>query len=176
MTRVLVAYATRLGATRDIARRIGEVLRAAEHEVTIQSVDEPIDVTAFDAVVVGSGVFAGHWHRPAIEFVRRHRQPLAERPTWLFSSGPVGSIAVDQEARPPADIEELSGLIQPRGHRVFFGALDRSTVDGSDLSRFEKVIAKRFVPEGDWRDWDAVEGWAEGISAHLRTLRTPARA
>lgn len=176
MARALVAYATRLGATRDIARRIGEVLRAAGHGVTVQSVDDPVDVTAFDAAVVGSGVFAGHWHRPAVEFVREHRRELAERPTWLFSSGPVGTIALDQEPKDPADVAELAGLVNPRAHRVFFGALDRSVVDASDLSRFEKVIAKRFVPEGDWRDWAAIEAWAEGIAAQLPRVEAPLRA
>ena len=168
-------YATRLGATRDIARRIGEVLRAAEHEVTVQSVDDPVDVALFDAAVVGSGVFAGHWHRPAIEFVRRHGRELAARPTWLFSSGPVGSIALDHAPKEPADVNDLASLVHPRGHHVFFGALDRSMVDTSDLSRFEKIIAKRFVPEGDWRDWAAIEEWAETIAAQLTRAGEPVR-
>lgn len=170
MARVLVAYATRLGATREIARRIGEVLRAANHEVTVQSVDDPADVSAYDAAVVGSGVFAGHWHRPAIDFVHVRRRDLASRPTWLFSSGPVGSIARDHAPQDPADIDELTALIKPRGHRVFFGALDRTAVEGSDLSRLERIIAKRFVPEGDWRDWAAIEAWAQGIAAELANV------
>jgi menaquinone-dependent protoporphyrinogen oxidase len=176
MARVLVAYASRLGATREIARRIGEVLRTADHDVTVQSVDDAVDAGAFDAVVVGSGVFAGHWHRPAIEFVRRHGRELASRPTWLFSSGPVGSIALDSAPKDPADIADLSGLVKPRGHRVFFGALDRAAVEGSDLSRFERVIAKRFVPEGDWRDWAAIEAWAESISDDLVRAGEPTRS
>jgi menaquinone-dependent protoporphyrinogen oxidase len=176
MSRILVAYATRLGATRDIARRIGDVLRAAGHEVTVQSVDDPVDVTAFDGAVVGSGVFAGHWHRPAIEFVRRHGRELAARPTWLFSSGPVGSIALDHAPKDPADVDDLANLVHAHGHRVFFGALDRSVVEASDLSRFEKIIARRFVPEGDWRDWAAIESWAEGIAAQLPRAGAPARA
>ena len=176
MARVLVAYASRLGATREIARRIGEVLRTAEHVVTVQSVDDPVDVAAFDAVVLGSGVFAGHWHRPALDFVHRHRRELAARPTWLFSSGPVGSIALDHAPKDPADVPELTQLVSPRGHRVFFGALDRSAVDDSDLSRFERIIAKRFVPEGDWRDWAAIEAWAADIAAQVPRMREAVRA
>ncbi len=167
MASVLVAYASRLGATREIARRIGEVLRAAGHEVAVQSVDDPVDVTAYDAVVVGSGVFGGHWHRPAIDFVHVQRRDLASRPTWLFSSGPIGSIARDHAPQDPADVAEMTSLIKPRGHRVFFGALDRSAIEGSDLGRFERVIAKRFVPEGDWRDWAAIAAWAEAIATEL---------
>jgi len=176
MARILVAYATRLGATREIARRIGEVLRAASHEVTVQSVDDPVDVSVFDAAVIGSGVFAGHWHRPAIEFVHRHRRELERLPTWLFSSGPVGSIALDHAPKDPADVAELTDLVKPRGHRVFFGALDRSVVDDSNLSRFERIIAKRFVPEGDWRDWAAIEAWASEIAAQLAKVRVPIQA
>jgi len=175
MASVLVAYASRLGATREIARRIGEVLRTADHAVTVQSVDDPVDPSAFDAVVVGSGVFAGHWHRPAIDFVHGHRRALAGRPTWLFSSGPVGSIALEEAPKDPADIAEMTSLVKPRGHRVFLGALDHAAIEDSDLSRFERVIAKRFVPEGDWRDWAAIEAWAGAISDELAELVEPVR-
>jgi len=54
------------------------------HPKQIQAVD------GFDAVVLGSAVYAGHWLKPARELVDRSRDALAARPVWLFSSGPIG--------------------------------------------------------------------------------------
>jgi hypothetical protein len=52
---------------------------------------------------------------------------------------------------------------------IFAGAHDRSEIDDSELTRFEKFIAKRFVPEGDWRDWAVIEAWAQEIARDLQT-------
>ena len=47
-------------------------------------------IDSFDAVVLGSAVYAGHWLKPARGLVERSRDALAARPVWLFSSGPIG--------------------------------------------------------------------------------------
>jgi menaquinone-dependent protoporphyrinogen oxidase len=174
MAHVLIAYASALGATREIAERIGAVLETHGHEATVRSVEDPVDVTSYDAIIVGSGIFAGHWHRPAVDFVRGHRTELVDRPVWLFSDGPVGSLAAEHEPAEPADVAELVTLVHARDHRVFLGALDRSVVDHSDLSRFEKVVAKRLIPEGDWRNWPAIEAYASRIGNLLNRELVPA--
>ncbi len=61
MTKMLVVYASRHGATRGIAERIGEVLRAEGLEASIATPDEGPDLSAVDAFVIGSGVYIGSW-------------------------------------------------------------------------------------------------------------------
>ena len=41
-------------------------------------------------------------------------------------------------------------MVNPHEHRALFGALDRTTVDGSALRFAERLIAKTMVPEGDY--------------------------
>ncbi len=71
-----------------------------------------------------------HWLKDATTFVQRNRALLAERPTWLFSSGPVGTDTVDKQGRDvlettvPKEFPELRDAIHPRGEKVFFGAVD----------------------------------------------------
>ena len=42
---------------------------------------------SFDAFVVGSALYIGHWMKEAKEFAKRNRAILSNRPVWLFSSG-----------------------------------------------------------------------------------------
>jgi menaquinone-dependent protoporphyrinogen oxidase len=93
--KILVAFATRSGSTGEIAGRIAERLQAAGHETVVQSVTATADVAGFEAFVVGSAVYIGRWQKEAVEFVQHNRSVLADRPTWLFSSGPLGSEPTD---------------------------------------------------------------------------------
>jgi menaquinone-dependent protoporphyrinogen oxidase len=167
MASVLVAYATRLGSTRGIADAIGQRLRTHGHHVLVRDVHDDAAPGQFDAVVLGSGVFAGHWHKPAVEYARRHEAELATRPVWLFSSGPVGEARPNQALPDPGELNELRRKLRPVDHRVFWGALDRSAIEESDLGFLERQITERFIPEGDWRDWPAIDAWADDIARRL---------
>jgi menaquinone-dependent protoporphyrinogen oxidase len=165
--RVLVVYASRLGATEGIAERIAGEIRAAGAEVSLQRADAPAEIAAHDAFVVGSAVYAGHWLKEATEFVRRNRVALASRAVWLFSSGPVGDTAVKHKPVEPKEIGELRRAVNPRDHRIFSGALDRSTVDAGGLGFAERVVAKTLIPQGDFRDWEEIAAWAGTIARDL---------
>ena len=128
--KVLVAYATRHGATQGIAERIGSVLERKELEVIVRPVHEIRDLDGYDAVVLGSAAYMYHWLPDANEFVRHHRAKLASKPIWLFSSGPIGTDRLDakgndvRDASEPKEFAELRATLRPRGERIFFGAYD----------------------------------------------------
>jgi len=151
---VLVAYASKHGATQGIAERIAEKLQQLGKEAEARPVDEVSDP--------GSAVYYGPWLKEATEWVRRNRAVLAQRPVWLFSSGPLGTEVQDAEQQ-PKEMAEFREAIAPRDQRIFFGALDPSL-----LSFAERMMVKAVrVPEGDFRDWEAIEAWAENIAQDL---------
>jgi menaquinone-dependent protoporphyrinogen oxidase len=159
---VLVAYASKHGSTAGIAQALADRLRELGEPVEVGSVDEVGDLAEFRAVVLGSAVYAGSWMKEAVAFVHRFAEPLAERPVWLFSSGPLGHDVEDEEEQ-PRQLKEMEGIIGPIDHRMFFGALDRSK-----LGFGERMIVKAVkAPDGDFRDWDAIRDWAEGIAREL---------
>ena len=67
MGSILVAYATKHGSTAEIAEAIGADLRERGHAVDVTSAHDVHDVSTYDAVVVGSAVYLGHWQKDALQ-------------------------------------------------------------------------------------------------------------
>jgi len=172
--RILIAHASKHGATAGIAERIGSALTAAGHDVDVRPVGDAPDPSIYDAVVVGSAAYLGRWLKDATEFVRRNRAALAFRPVWLFTSGPLGEKQTDDEGRDlreasePKELPELMEDVQPRQHRVFFGALDPERLTFAERTVRRLPAGRALLPEGDFRDWTDVDAWAEEIGAELR--------
>jgi menaquinone-dependent protoporphyrinogen oxidase len=165
--RVAVIYGSRLGATRGIAERVATRLGASGLDVQTAPAERLADLPAADAYVIGSGVYGQHWMKQAAALVKRSEGILSARPVWLFSVGPLGQWA---KAGAPVEPREIAGLrraIRPVDHRVFAGAFDRGAIDGSDLSPVERLVSRRFLPEGDFRDWAAIDTWTDGIVRRL---------
>ncbi len=159
---VLVAYASKHESTQGIAERIAEKLRQMGKQVDVRQVDTVKDAGSYEAYVIGSAIYFGSWLKEATEFVHRNQEALSGRPVWLFSVGPLGTDFLDDEQQ-PKEKAEFQQAIRPRDHRVFFGVLDHNR-----LSFTERMMAKALrAPEGDFRDWQAIDAWAEGIARHL---------
>ena len=179
--KVLIAYASKYGATREIAERLADRIRAAGLEAQAQPVTTVSDLSAYDAVVIGSAAYIGHWQKEATEFVQSNSAVLAGRPTWLFSSGPLGNEptnapGLDQRgAAEPKEIAELRATISPRDHRVFFGALGPAKLGFRDRAIRILPAGRALLPEGDFRDWQDVNAWADSIAGDLAALATGGR-
>jgi menaquinone-dependent protoporphyrinogen oxidase len=159
---ILVAYASKHGATEGIAHHIARTLSEAGKDAEARSVTDVDDLGAPEAVVIGSAVYAGSWRKQAVEFVDAHADELVRLPVWLFSSGPLGEQVADEEEQ-PKQLDEMRARISPREHRMFFGALDAGR-----LSFGERMVVKAVkAPQGDFRNWDEIAGWARGIAGVL---------
>ena len=165
--RVAVIYGSRLGAARGIAERIAERLGESGLDVQVEAAERLARLPGSDAYVVGSGVYGQHWMKQAAALVRQSEEVLSARPVWLFSVGPLGQWAKSSAPVEPREIAGFRRAIRPIDHRVFAGAFDRSAVDGSDLGLVERLVSRRFLPEGDFRDWAAIDSWTDGIARHL---------
>ncbi len=174
---VLVAYASRHGATQGIAERIAETLRAAGVDTDARPAASVKDLAGYDAFVIGSAAYMFHWLKEATGLVRRNRAVLAAKPVWLFSSGPTGTEAADAQGRDqkvaaiPKEIAELREAVNARDHRVFFGAYERDRKAIGLAERFMSLMpAVEGIPEGDFRDWPEIEAWATSIARDLQQV------
>lgn len=163
MARVLVAYASKLGSTREIARFIAGELSEAGHDAVAIAVRDVQSMSAYDAVILGSALYAAHWQRDANRFVVRHRAALTALPLWLFSSGPLdrGFAVADLPITPHA--AEITGSLLARGHKTFGGRL-APDAEGVD----PQVLATHAV--GDFRPWPMIRGWCAEIARDLDAL------
>jgi menaquinone-dependent protoporphyrinogen oxidase len=177
MTRITIIYASRHGATRGIATRLGEVLRERGLDTSVVEAHEAPSPATSDALVIGSALYMGKWLEPATAFVRKHRDELRRRPTWLFGSGPVGTAAVDGKGHdllePPKFMDDLAGSISARATKVFFGRWDPSDEPTSIAERLFQMLPlpKDAMPIGDFRDWRVIDDWAGTIADELARER-----
>jgi menaquinone-dependent protoporphyrinogen oxidase len=171
---VLAEDTTAERRAKELAERVAEVSAAAGQSVESRAVEDVDDLAGYDAFVIGGAVYMFHWLKPMSRFLRRNREVLAERRVWLFSSGPLGTETTDAKGRDVLEVSgakeatEIEAAIHPRGHRMFFGAYSTGKPVGLAERFVARIPAARdAMPEGDFRDWDAIEAWAGDIAREL---------
>ena len=165
--RVLVAAASKHGSTREIADRIGDVLRARGRQADVRDIRDVTSLEGYGALVLGSAVYFGRWMKEARELADRGSGALSAIPVWLFSSGPIGAAASKPEdGADRRDGDEVAAAVGAREHRIFAGKVDRG-----GLNPVERV-AVRIVkaPDEDFRPWGEIEAWAAGIADALLSM------
>jgi menaquinone-dependent protoporphyrinogen oxidase len=155
--RVLVAFANQAGSTAGIAGSIATVLRQAGLAVECRIASEVEDVTGYDAVILGSGLYVPRRSSDGGGFLVRHRAALATKSLWLFCAGPIG------RGRGPAgtdtEPDELSVVavgrsVGARGTAIF-GPVGLPQ-DADPMERLAPVNQER------------VRAWASEIAVELR--------
>ncbi len=166
--KVLVTYSSKHGATREIAERIGGVLREGGIDVETREVREAGDPSAYKAVVLGSAAYMGRWRGDAVKYLKNNAAKLSDMPVWLFMSGPSGK----------GDPKELlKGMLYPPGMQPVIDAVKTRDVkpfhgdtSASRFSGWEKWIMKRVGADAaDFRDWDMITEWARKIATELKS-------
>ncbi|MGW9031203.1 flavodoxin domain-containing protein [Streptomyces sp. NPDC055722] len=159
--RVLVVYGTANGSTARIAETIAEVLSKNGLTVNTLPAGTVGSVAPYDAVVAGGALYAGRWHRDARRFVRRHGRALAERPLWLFSSGPLDASASERDIPPVPGVRKALTRLNARGHVTFGGCLEEGATG------WTARMILRSGKGGDFRDFARIEDWATRVAEEL---------
>jgi len=169
--RVLIAYATAHGSTRGVAKRVAATLESAGLTIELASVDQVGDTSGFNAFVLGSALHNQAWLREAEDFVVTTREELARQPVWLFSVGmpdalgaPLRRFARTEE---PKQLAAFREAFHPREHRLFSGVVRPDQLPAAGKLVFG-LMGGRY---GDFRDWQAIDRWADGIARELQSPR-----
>lgn len=175
---MLVTFASRHGATRQIAARLAQWLQNSDVGrrsgltavlAPVQHHPEPAD---FDAVVLGSAVYSGRWLEPALRYADVAAPQLRSRPTWLFSSGLRHASGASAAPGEIEDVRRISDSIGAEGHRHFSGRLEPRLLSADERSAWSSGD----TITGDFRDWAAARAWPEQITTRLLAPRTVSAA
>lgn len=162
---VVVAYASKHGSTAEIAQAVSRGLRDAGVDAECLEAHQVKSLKPYRAVVLGSAVYMKRWRGEARRFLNRHRDELAARPFWIFSSGPVGDPEDDPDPEwiEPRKVVAEAERLGVRGHVVFGGRVPEG--EGGFTAR---AMARNIPNEfHDRRDWDEIDAWARSIAAEL---------
>ena len=168
MTKVLVAYASKRGATVEIAKTIADKLRERHLAVDCRPAGSVENLFGYDAVVIGSAVYFNRWRPEAMRFLRRHASRLADLPFWTFSSGPVGNSPALGELEPHRE-RTMAEMLHARGHVVFGGRVQ----PGGHGPLRRALVSRIPRPYRDRRDWAQIRAWSAPIAAALEREQAP---
>jgi menaquinone-dependent protoporphyrinogen oxidase len=185
MPRIQVVYASRHGGTEGIAKRIGQSLKDSGTDAVVVDAATHPDAGGFDGYVIGSGVYMGAWLKDGLEYLERNKSTLADKPVWIFSSGPLPNATVAQRSEDPIEnalgpadgpgsggrkkVEALAQAIHVRDHRVFEGAYDPDAAPTNVIERVVRAVPaiKKVLPSGDFRPWPQIDTWARRIATDI---------
>lgn len=161
--RILVAYATRTGSSVGVAAAIGETLSARGFQVDVKPMKENPDPAGYQTVILGSAINGAQWLPEAVEYAKNHQQALKQVPVLLFSVH-IMNLGDDETSRKNrlAYLDAVRPLLHPV-EEVFFAGMGMNPEDQPGIVRW---IYRTFKigGEGDCRDWEKINGWADTVS------------
>ncbi|MHA2298474.1 MAG: flavodoxin domain-containing protein [Candidatus Hodarchaeales archaeon] len=166
MSKTILAYVTRWGATTETAKFIAGVLKD-EFNIDVDLVDikdkknKNLDIRPYDNVILGVSVAKFRWAKEGKKFLKNNRVILAGKKLFVFvSSGGAG------EAYQRNDLEEYEKLQKKW--------IDNVLAKFSLQYTSRKALGGRFVGSfsnrGDVRDWDVIRNWAEEIGRTITSM------
>jgi len=161
---ILVAYASPRGSTAEIAQAVGKELRSAGHSADVAEMKTVSSLSGYHAVVIGGPMYMGKIVGDVGKFAGKHRDVLMTLPVAAFIVGlaPVSKNPVDFDYTMKA-LHTAIAPLQPVTEIVFAGRIDPAKL--SFIQRW--MVNKAKTPVGDFRDWDAIAGWARELPGKL---------
>lgn len=168
--KILLAYASAAGSTKEIAERMHARLQSANiGAITLSPVSDTLSLADYDALIIGSCLHIG-WLRSGSSFIKRISKELQHGttiPIWAFSVGipPNDNKRVEEEKTTETWLRKYVDL---KGHSLFMGSY---TPGKGAMDWVWKKTFTRFFGEGyDKRDWKAIDAWTDSIIPELKEV------
>ena len=170
--KILVTYTSRTGWTVGVAETIAATLTESGLHVDVLPMSDAKDLSAYDAVVAGSGINGAAWRPKAVEWVRDHQAELKRKPFAAFLVCMTLAMKNGEQYRGNVEtwLDPVSALAPLISKGLFAGGLDiRKVPTLKDRIGFRLSVLFGVWKEGDHRDWNAIRKWATELKPLLAT-------
>ncbi len=187
MTKALIAYGTRYGATEMTSEEIANVFRQEGLDVKVVNLKEEKvkDISEYELVVVGSGIQVHKWTGEPEQFLGKFQKELAKKKVALFvccgSTEPlddkVDKATSIKEARTKYLEEKAAKYnLQPIAMGLFGGVYNFNKMGWffrKTMSAVKPQLEAAGVPETepglyDTRDLNAIRSWAKELTKKIQ--------
>jgi menaquinone-dependent protoporphyrinogen oxidase len=162
--KILITYASKCGSTGEVASAIGKTLTQTGVGVDVLPLKKVTNLSAYQAVFLGSAIRMGKWLPAAADFVRENLAILQRIPTAYFTvCATMSEDTPAKRARAAGFTAPVRAVLTPAAEGYFGGK-----VDPNKLSLLENIAIKaKGVPQGDFRDWVKIANWAQSTYAQI---------
>jgi len=188
MTKALIVYGTRYGATASTSEEIAGILRKEGLDVRVVNAKEEKvrDIAEYELVIVGSGIQIDRWTGEPEKFLKKFQKELARKKVALFVCCGSAQPLTEEEGKPEAIgrarrkyLEEKASKysLQPVALGLFGGVWDFNNVPWWSKKAMEaerlKIEAAGFKETKpgvyDMRDWNVIRSWAKELAQKVHS-------
>jgi menaquinone-dependent protoporphyrinogen oxidase len=162
--KVLVAYASKYGSTKEVAEAVAAVFRGSGLAVDLQPMRKAHDLEPYRTVILGAPLYIGRWHAEMRRFLSRHREALSRRAPLVFTLGPTTPSENEwRDVRTQLEMETAQyPWLDPAAVELFGGKYDPAALRFPDsLLAGLPASPLHGLPASDARDWEAIRRWAQ---------------
>lgn len=160
--KILITYASKAGSTAETAARMGEMLAKQNAQVDVLPVEKAGDLSAYQAVMLGSAIRMGQLLPEVVKFVEANQAALQQKSfNVFFLCMTLEKSTPENRQTVSAYLEPLRALVKPASEGMFAGVMDPKK-----LSLLERMMMKAMkTPVGDFRNWEQINAWARSAAA-----------
>ncbi len=174
--RVLIAFATRYGSTKEVAEKIGQLLIQNGFDVDILPCKKVEKIESYQFIVIGAPFYIGRMLKEANNFLLKNQDILSRKPAVFFALGPIGG--TEKELTETQNQLE-NELQQFPWFRPISTAMFGGKYEPDKLNFLDKLLTKppasplQNLAANDARNWDDINNWAEKLSSTLLSAEIP---
>lgn len=162
--KILIAYSSKYGSTKETSEFIKEILEKKKHHVDLIDIAE-ISTIDCDFLIVASSIRMGRIPADTFKFVKKFENEIKTIDNSIF----VHCVTIKNETS--ENFEKVKESIQPvlnMLNTTYKPGIFAGKVDYSKLGWLSLNLAKRdktgFMAEGDFRDWEKIKKWVNGLN------------